>query len=64
MSNYTFDLEFAERNTNFTLDKLIHYLSYPNWNQDTPVVVETPNGPLAITHVEKEDGVIKLYTLE
>lgn len=64
MRDYALDLEFATEKTSFTNGRLAHNLTYPKWDQDTPVVVETPNGPLAITHVEMEDGVVKLYTLE
>lgn len=62
-TNYDKDLAFAIENTAFDRDYLSYILQYPRW-ENLSVVVETPNGPLAITHVEEQDGVLKLFTLE
>lgn len=63
MTDYELDLAHAVANTSFTAGELGHTLSFIDWHK-VPVIVETPNGPLAIGHLAEHNGVITLFTLE
>ena len=60
---YSEDLAFAVENTGVSAKSLVEYLRDYD-NPDVPVIVETPDGPLAIGGLEMKGGVLTIFTLE
>lgn len=63
-TDYDEELAFAIANSPLTYQLSTNLATLGTRHGNPAVIVETPDGPLAISHVEEQDGVIKIFTLE